>query len=181
MVDSILFFDKAALVHYAQTRSNGQSAHYGITNEAFGNFLQDLGTIRVNFAAPFPEIITVWNAIISEYCHARQVTRSPKFPQVEIDKYRRVLAAGIDQIKDPQRQEQMRALLSARGWKAGETPAPPLPPPPGVDAFSPQPIEFQRPEEAMQYALKHPRERSAASDHETLIGGVRLPLNVEME
>lgn len=175
VVDSILFHDKAPLVHYAQTRSNGQSAHYGITNDAYHSFIRDLGSLPVNFAAPFPEIITVWNAIISEYCHVKKVTQSPKFTEVDEDKYRRVLAFGIDQIADPQRREQMRGLLSARGWRTGEAPAPPSPPPPGVEAFSPQPIEFPTFDEAMQYALRHPRQRAAASAHETLIGGVALP------
>jgi glycosyltransferase involved in cell wall biosynthesis len=176
VVESILFHDKAALVHYAQPRSCGQGAHYGITNSAFSNFLQDLGGIRVNFAAPFPEIITVWNAIISEYCHAKEITQSPKFPELDLDNYRRVLAYGVDQIKDPQRQDEMRTLLCARGWKPGEAPLPSAPPPPGVEPFYPRPIEFPNWEEAMNYALHHPRERAAASEHESLIHGVRLPL-----
>jgi hypothetical protein len=176
VVQSILFHDKAALVHYAQDRSNGQSAHYGITNAAFSNFLHDLGRVRVNFAAPFPEIITVWNAIISEYCHAKEVTQSSRFPELDLEEYKRVLAYGIEQIKDPERRAEMRLLLCARGWKPGQAPAPPAPPPPGVEPFLPKPIEFDRWEEAMDHALRHPRERAAASDHETLICGIRLPL-----
>jgi hypothetical protein len=175
VVDSILFHDEAALVHYAQDRSNGQSWHYGIANEAHGRFIRELGSLPINFAAPFPEIVTVWNAIISEYCHVKEVTKSAKFPEVDVDKYRRVLAFGVDQIKDRSRQEEMRALLSARGWKREEAPTPPAPPPAGVEAFSPKPIEFQSAEEAIDYALRHPRERAAVSDHETLIAGVRLP------
>jgi hypothetical protein len=93
-----------------------------------------------------------------------------------VDNYRRALAFGIDQIKDPQRQDEMRTLLCARGWKPGETPLPSAPPPPGVEPFYPRPIEFQNWEEAMDYALHHPRERAAASEHESLIHGVRLPL-----
>jgi Glycosyl transferase family 2 len=181
VVDSILFHDRALLVHYAQPRSNGQSAHYGITNEAYDSFIRDLESLPVNFAAPFPEIITVWNAIISEYCHARELTQSPKFPAVDLDHYRRVLAFGIDQIKDPQRREEMRALLCARGWKPGEMPAPPAPPLPGVEPFYPKPIEFQNWEEAMNYALHHPRERAAASEHESLIHGMRLPLKAPID
>jgi hypothetical protein len=179
MVDSILFHDKAALIHYAQDRSNGQSAHYGIMNEAYTSFVRDLGALPVNFAAPYPEIITVWNAIISEYCHVRQVTQSPKFPALNMENYRRVLAFGVDQIKDPERQEQMRAFLLARGWKRGELPIPPQQPPNGVEAFAPNALEFQGLEEAMEHALRHPRDRASASDHKTLIQGVELPFQLE--
>jgi hypothetical protein len=128
-VDSILFVDRAALVHYAQNRSNGQSVHYGITNRSNAEFTEDLGTTPQNFAAPFPEIITVWNAIINEYCHTKQVTGSPKFPDLDREKYIEALAAGIDCIKDPERQQYMRELLSARGWIAPEVPVAPPPAP----------------------------------------------------
>lgn len=115
-VDSLLLYDKAALVHYAQQRSNGQSVHFGVMNEASADFFNNLGGTSFNNAAPFPEIITVWNAIINEYCNVKQVTRSPKFPELDMEKYIQALVLGIDQIKDPKRQEDMRKLLIARGW-----------------------------------------------------------------
>jgi glycosyltransferase involved in cell wall biosynthesis len=114
-VESILFYDKAVLVHYAQDRSNGQSAHYGVENSAYRNFIQELGGQPPNFAAPFPEIITVWNWIISEYCHAKEVTQSPKFPELNLEKYVHALAVGIERIVDPERRQYMRSLLAARG------------------------------------------------------------------
>jgi len=208
---------------------DSRSTNHGVVNEAFVDFMDNLGA-PMNYAAPFPEIVTVWNAIISEYCHVQQVTKSPKFPELNLDTYRQALAAGVDQIKDPQRRAHMRALLSARGWKPLEVasaPASQPPPPvakvgkplwprrlarklvretknsanhlarrlvpsrpsahadenclvekqvPRVEAFSVNAIEFQSSEDALQYALSHPRERAAASDHETLIQGVAVPL-----
>jgi len=181
IVDSILFHDKAALIHYAQQRSNGQSSHYGITNEAYSRFRQDLGSLPVNFAAPFPEIVTVWNAIISEYCHAKEVTQSPKFPELDLYNYGKVLAWGIDQILDPQRREEMRERLSARGWKPQEVaPAPPAPAAPAAEEqattaeFSVNAIEFQNSGAALDYALQCPRESATASNHQQLIHGVIL-------
>lgn len=195
LVDSILFHDKAALVHYAQQRSNGQSSHYGIMNEAYDLFRQDLGSLPVNFAAPFPEIVTVWNAIISEYCHAKEATQSPKFPELDLYNYGKALAWGIDQILDPQRREEMRERLAARGWKSQEV-APPPPataapaaekgPPdrqtPRVAEFSVNAIEFASSPEALSYALNHAREREKAahSEHETMIHGVKRPLPQEL-
>lgn len=190
VVDSLLFCDTAALVHYAQHRSNGQSAHFGIINEAYAKFLDDLGNVPVNFAAPFPEIVTVWNAIISEYCHVRDVTRSPKFPALDMDKYIQALAVGIDAIKDPERQQNMRDLLSARArrWKDenprmtspdnGATPPsqPEYDDQANVERFSTNHLEFQNSTAALDFARKHPRERSVRSDHEQLIQGFQRPL-----
>jgi len=188
MEQSILFHDKAALVHHAQDRSNGQSAHYGITNESYRSFIRDLGALPLNFAAPFPEIITVWNAIVSEYCHTKQATQSPKFPEVNLDNYKRALALGVAAIRDPQRRAQMEVLLSARGWKAPESVEPSSPAPPaateeiasGIDSFSANSLEFQDAAEALDYALHQPRPKSGGSTHETLIQGVRKPLPREL-
>jgi hypothetical protein len=190
VVDSILFHDKAALVHYAQHRSNGQSAHFGIVNEAYAKFIEDLGSLPVNFAAPFPEVVTVWNAIISEYCHVKDVTRSPKFPTLDMNKYIQALAVGIDSIRDPERQQNMRELLSARArrWKdenaritlPGNDAKPIWQPATeeqaNVERFSTGNLEFQNSTEALDFALQHPRERSVRSDHEKLIQGVQRPL-----
>lgn len=123
VVESILFYDKAILVHYAQGQSNGQSAHYGVENSAYRDFIQELRALPPNFAAPFPEIITVWNWIISEYCHAKEVTRSPKFPELNLENYVHALAVGIERIVDPERRQQMRDLLAARGKPPPALPA----------------------------------------------------------
>jgi hypothetical protein len=180
MEDAILFHDKAALVHYAQRRSNGQSTHRGVMNEAQAQFIGDLKGGQPNSFAPFPEILTVWNGIISEYSHVKEATQSPKFPEVDLDNYRRALAFGVDQIKNPQRQKQMRAFLEARGWKRGELPILPPQPPPGVEAFAPNALEFQNLEDAMEHALRRPRDRAHVSDHKTLIQGVERPVQLEV-
>jgi hypothetical protein len=122
VVESIMFYDKAILVHYAQSRSNGQSAHYGVENSAYRDFVQNLGATPPNFAAPFPEIITVWNWIISEYCHTKEATQSPKFPELNLEKYVHALAIGIEHIVDPARRQEMRDLLAARGMPPAVVP-----------------------------------------------------------
>jgi hypothetical protein len=186
VLDSVLLYDKAALVHYAQFRSNGQSVHHGIKNEAFNDFIRDLGTSPINSASPYPEIVTIWNAIINEYCQVREVTQSPKFPEVDLDKYRSALAWGINQIKDPTGRAEMRKLLSARAPKPDEVAANPARPStqvplsetkaPAIEKFGVNTIEFPTSEEALNYALMHPRERSAASTHKSLIHGIEVPL-----
>jgi hypothetical protein len=47
---------------------------------------------------------------------------------------------------------------------------------PQAEIFSVNAIEFQSSEKALHYALRYPRERAAASTHQTLIRGVAVPL-----
>lgn len=180
--DSIVFHDRAALVHHAQNRSNGQSAHYGIKNDASRDFFNDLAGMPINASAPYPEIVTVWNGIISEYCQVKEETQSLKFPEINLGNYLHVLAWGVDQIRDPERQEEMLRHLAAHGWKRA-SPAPtapaedhrdPVEESPTVAEFAVNGIEFEDPESALHYALNHARARSIASTHQALLQGVTL-------
>jgi hypothetical protein len=185
--DSILFYDKGAMVHYAQDLSNGQSVHYGIENEAYSTFWQDTAGQPINNGSPFPEIATVWNGIISEYCLVKDITKSPKFPKLNVEDYMRVLAWGIEQIKNPERRQRMREFLSARGWKYEEAKREqkhsdasttkeerPAESARQVEEFSVNAIEFQSKSAALDYALRNPRKRAAATNHQELLHGVIL-------
>lgn len=114
LLDSVLFFHKAMLVHYALPRSNGESAHRGVTNSTLRQFMKDLPA-PVNVAAPYPEIITVSNAVVSEYMSAKQGTQSDKFPELNMESYVHALAIGIAYIEDPEVKRDMRQKLMARG------------------------------------------------------------------
>lgn len=122
VVDSILFLNKAVLVHYALNESNGQSGDRGIKNSASEDFFKTLPK-PINSDAPFPEIMTVWNAIISEYCFTKQEARSAKFPELNMEKYLRALAVGVARIEDPEVRREMERKLAARGWKPAEATA----------------------------------------------------------
>jgi len=185
--DSILFYDEGAMVHYAQDLSNGQSAHYGIENQALTTFLQDIAGQPINNGTPFPEIATIWNGIISEYCLVKEITKSPKFPELNLEEYMRVLAWGIEQMKNPERRQRMREFLSARGWKYeeagreqkdsdGTATREELPAKSArqVEEFSVNAIEFQSKSAALNYALRSSRKRSAATNHQELLHGVIL-------
>jgi hypothetical protein len=114
VVDSVLYFNKPVLVHYALPRSNGESAHRGIMNQSYSEFLKELKG-PVNGDAPFPEIITVWNAIISEYCSVKNESRSLKFPELDMKKYIQALASGIACIENVEVRREMEQRLKARG------------------------------------------------------------------
>jgi glycosyltransferase involved in cell wall biosynthesis len=184
--DSILFYDKASMVHYAQNLSNGQSAHYGIKNEAYNTFMRDVAGQPFNKGAPIPEIVTIWNGVISEYCQVKDQTRSYKFREVDLGNYLHVLAWGVEQIRDPDRREEMRRHLAAHGWQPATAG---LQPP--VDStssigesladteFSVNAVKFEDPKRALQYALNCPRARSASSTHRSLLQGVPVALDIE--
>jgi len=170
VVDSILFFSKAVLVQYALSQSNGQGAERGIKNRAFEDFLQNLPK-PLNADAPFPEIITVWNAIIHEYCYTKQETRSAKFPELNMEKYIEALAVGISWIEDPEVRREMERKLVARGGKPANAEQPSL----ARKLLSPRRIfnklkavaagtrnpVFETPEQALAYAVNNFPPRSA--------------------
>lgn len=164
VVDSILFFNKAVLVHYALGQSNGQSGHRGIKNRANEDFHKTLRK-PMNSDAPFPEIMTVWNAIISEYCFTKQEAQSDKFPELNIEKYIQALAVGISRIEDPELRREMEQKLSARGWKPANAEAGSL----AHKLLSPQRVfnklksvvgrtrnpVFETPDQALAYAVNN--------------------------
>jgi len=190
MVDSLLYLNKSVLVHYAIARSNGESAERGIDNQTYLEFVSELPK-PVNFDAPFPEIITVWNAVISEYCYAKKESHSSKFPELDMDKYMEALATGIEYIQDPARKKEMRERLLARGWKPQADRARRIPP----DSFarkllSPRlvgrklksilgqsdPPVFKTADEALEFALNHTRPRAKAVPwDESVHQGVDVP------
>lgn len=122
VVDSLLYFHKALLVNYSLARSNGWSAHLGIRNSANEQFFREL-EMPVNFKAPYPEIITVWNALIHEYCSVKEEAQSKKFPELDLAAYRQSLAAGIAAIEDPDLKLDMETKLKARGGKPAVQPS----------------------------------------------------------
>lgn len=115
LVEEVLFYDKALLVHYAIQRSNGASTARGEKTPDHADFLKNLGQMKQNYAAPIPEVPTVLNAIIHEYCVVRDESRSPKFPAVDMPKYLRSLAEGVEEFVDPALRQRMREVLGARG------------------------------------------------------------------
>ncbi|MBD0326283.1 MAG: hypothetical protein ICV68_07625 [Pyrinomonadaceae bacterium] len=187
VVDSILFFSKSVLVQYALSQSNGQGAERGIKNRAFEDFLKNLPT-ALNADAPFPEIITVWNAIIHEYCFTKQETQSAKFPELNMEKYVEALAVGISWIEDPEVRGEMERKLAARGWQPSNSEEPSL----AQKLLSPQRVfnklkavagwpkrpTFETPDQALAYAVNNFKPRSARLHaDEAIHQGREMPFN----
>jgi len=112
--ESILYYDKPLLVHYALARSNGASFAIGRASPDSRDFLRNLPSTGLNFAAPYPEVWTTDNTIFHEYCVARNETRSSKFPPLDMERYTSHLEWEVARIENWRVRRQMRARLRAR-------------------------------------------------------------------
>ncbi len=117
MEESILFYDKSPIFHYALDRSNGASTTRGEMTSDYIDFIANLpvdNAIR-NYATPIPQLMTAINAVFNEYLIFKRETKSPRFFDVPIQNYLRVNAFEINEVTDPQLQAEWRALLEAHG------------------------------------------------------------------
>ena len=117
--DSILFYDKAPIFHYALSRSNGASVTRGemtVDTTDFTNRVIKEDAV-VNSATPIPGLSTAVNYAFHEYCLFRQQTNSPKFPELDRAKYLQANACELPEIVDPQLRAETLALLNANGYR----------------------------------------------------------------
>ena len=118
--DSILFFDKSLLFHYALNRSLGASATRGEMTPDNADFTANLpvdNSIR-NYATPIPSLITAVNAAFNEYLIHKQQTNSPRFFEVELQHYLSANALEVNEVRDLNLRAQMFGLLVEHGYKA---------------------------------------------------------------
>jgi hypothetical protein len=119
--DSILFYDKSPLFHYAQDRSNGAAAR-GESTPDTADFEANLpvdNSIR-NYATPIPSLITGINAAFNEYLIYKQETGSRRFGDIDVQKYLRANAVEITDVRDPALRAQMLQLLVQHGFRETE-------------------------------------------------------------
>ena len=117
LFEAILFFDKPILLQHALYRSNGESGALGRKTEDFLDFIAELGDTSINFGAPIPEIMTVFNGICHEYCVVKEQARSNKFHDIDKPAYLNFLANEIKRIEDPRLRREFEALLVTHGWR----------------------------------------------------------------
>jgi glycosyltransferase involved in cell wall biosynthesis len=125
--DSILYYDKAVIFQYALNRSNGASESRGELTPDYVDFIANLpaqGAIR-NYATPLPQLATGINAVFHEYLAFKQETNSPRFFDLDFQRYLKVNAEQVQQLVDPGLRAKMQSLLEAHGLE--KTNSDPLP------------------------------------------------------
>jgi len=121
--ESILYYDKSLIFHYAQSRSNGASVtrrELTADNQDFNANLS-VESSKTNFATPIPGLITAVNYAFHEYCLFKQETNSPKFFELDIQNYLQANANEIPEIIDPQLKAETHSLLKANGYSEKQT------------------------------------------------------------
>lgn len=117
-IESMLYYDASVLVNYASDRSNGASFARGIMTRDSADFARRrLGTVA-NYNTPIPELKTVGNAVIHEYCSVREQLRSDKFPSVAQGPYLEHMAREVREYLDPIAVADAERVLGQHGWHA---------------------------------------------------------------
>lgn len=116
--ESILFYDKSPMFHYALDRSLGATGTRGESTPELTDFEANLpvDSVNRNYATPIPSLITATNAVFNEYLVYKQLTRSARFPPINLENYLRANATEVAEISDPQLRAQTFALLAKHGY-----------------------------------------------------------------
>ena len=118
--ETILFYDKSLLFHYALDRSNGASVSRGEATADAVDFTANLpvDNSQRNYATPLPQLITSVNLGFHEYCLFKQETNSPRFFELDRQKYFQANANELQEFTDPVQRAEALALLMASGYEA---------------------------------------------------------------
>lgn len=99
--DSVLYYDKTCLIHYALARSNGASHSRGISSADALDFDRQL-QFSESLLTPLPTIMNTWNLVFHEYCFARSISTSGNLPPLEQVNYFATIRKAVRQIEDPE-------------------------------------------------------------------------------
>jgi glycosyltransferase involved in cell wall biosynthesis len=118
--DTLIFYDKSLLFHYALDRSNGATVSRGEVSTDNVDFAANLpvDNSRRNYATPIPGMITATNAVFNEYLLFKQETNSPRFFDIDLRKYLAANAEEVREFGDEKLRDEMLALLAANGYES---------------------------------------------------------------
>lgn len=119
VVEAVLFYDQTPIFHYALSRSNGASVTRGEMTPDNADFTANLpvdNSVR-NFATAIPQLNTAVNAVFNEYLIYKEETQSPRFFDLDFQKYLAANAIEVMEISDPQQRAEMQRLLEKHGFR----------------------------------------------------------------
>ena len=124
--ESILFLDKSPMFHYALNRSNGASVSRGEMTADNADFTANLPVDNSsrNYATPIPQLNTAVNAVFNEYLIYKQQTMSPRFFDIDFQKYLEINAVEITEVSDPRLKAEMHSLLEQHGYRESRSSPP---------------------------------------------------------
>jgi len=118
IVDSVLYYDKSLMVNYGEKRSNGVNLLSGKFQKDANDFINNLSTTSVCFNTPINDIRILPNAIMHEYCYVQQANNSDKLPQINYKNYFVTLIGCVFSYQEPKmKQEMLKKLRLELGWK----------------------------------------------------------------
>lgn len=119
MEESVLYFDKSPIFHYALDRSHGASLTRGEMTPANVDFRANLkvDASTRNYGTPIPQLITATNAIFHEYLIFKQETNSSRFFDIDLQEYLQANGREIHEVIDPRLKSKMLELIKAHGFK----------------------------------------------------------------
>lgn len=115
-VPEIKYLDKALLLNFGLSRSNGASMSRGLPSKDSADFLRNVAVREMNEFAPLPAVLTVGNAIVSEYCRVRAAAPT-QFPPLSAENYLRMLALEVEAFAVGLRKSESAMLLESAGWR----------------------------------------------------------------
>jgi hypothetical protein len=117
MCESFIFYDDSLMINYAQGRSNGGSFSRGVMTKDSQDFIAHLGGVSMNECSPLPEIPTVGNSIVHEYCVEKRLSSSGKLPDVSIEAYMDFLASEVLKFENRESKDRPLRILREHGWR----------------------------------------------------------------
>jgi len=115
VIDRVLLYDRAVLIEYGLTRSNGEAHRRGVFTEDRIDFDAQL-EVPLNSSSPIPALQTVSNAVVHEYCVVARLAGSDLVPKVDRWSYLGAMAWDVERIEDPALRLAMRRRLAEHGW-----------------------------------------------------------------
>ena len=116
VLDTIVYYDACPLIHYALSRSNGDTYARGVRSADGEDFQRHLGAVQMNASAPVPGFHSITNAVVNEYCFVRAEPPSHALPALDLTRYFGAMARETSHLEDPELRERMRLLLEQQGW-----------------------------------------------------------------